>query len=131
MAFPNAIEGGWKWDETYKAENDLTAKQFYAVERSTVDYVDVCDAATDIAIGVLQNDPDQYEPAQVRLMGLTQMVVAGNSVNIAIGDSITIDTSGRGVKATSGDRCIGRAEEAATADNVRITVRLAGEYYEP
>ena len=45
-----STQSGFKWDESFRAENDLSAKQYYAVEYSGVDQVDVADAAADRAI---------------------------------------------------------------------------------
>lgn len=59
--------------------------------------------------------------------GKTCMVkVLGNSVNIAIGDTLTASTGGAAAKTTTdGHFVIGVAKAAATADNVFIPVRLS------
>lgn len=60
--------------QTYKAAGDLSAKQFYFVKLSAADTVDVCSAATDRAIGVLQNKPDAAnKAAEVMLLGISKV----------------------------------------------------------
>lgn len=60
--------------QTYKAAGDLSAKQFYFVKLSAADTVDVCSAATDKAVGVLQNKPDAAnKAAEVMLLGVSKV----------------------------------------------------------
>lgn len=52
---------------------DLTAKQYYFVKLSADMTVTVCNGATDIPIGVLQNAPDSGEAAEVCAIGVTKV----------------------------------------------------------
>ena len=60
-------QSGHEHDESFVAEADLSAKQFYAVEFGTTSpQVDLPDAAGDVCAGILQNKPKAGEAAQVR-----------------------------------------------------------------
>lgn len=56
------------------AAADLSAKQFYFVELTAAGTVNVCGAATDKAIGVLQNKPDAAgRVAEVMAIGISKV----------------------------------------------------------
>lgn len=113
------------WDESYEAGADLSAKQFYLVEQATTGKVSVCNGATDIPVGPLQNKPKSGEQAQVRLLGLSKVVSDGSGTAIAIGDWVGTDGNGKAIKkGTDKDYVIGRAQEASSADGTVITVLL-------
>ena len=77
---------------SFEAGEDLSAKQYYFVEINTTSgKAEVCDAATDLPIGVLQNAPESGEEATVMVMGVSK--VSGDA-DLAIGD--LIGTSGDG-----------------------------------
>ena len=61
-------------DYSFKAGEDLSAKQFYFVKLSAAKTIVLCTGATDIAIGVLQNKPESGEAARVRMLGPTKVV---------------------------------------------------------
>ena len=111
---------------TKTAENDLSAKQYYIVELSAENQVDVCDGATDLPYGVLQNDPDVGQAATVAIGGKTKVVSDGSGVNITVGSWLGTDGSGKAVvKSTDGDLVLGIAEQASTADGtiIEMTIR--------
>jgi hypothetical protein len=113
---------------SFSAGADLSAKQHYIVKISAANTVDLCGAG-EAAIGVLQNDPASGRAASVLIIGVTYMVVNGNSVNIAAGDPITSAAGGVGVKGTTDKKgLIGYALQAATADGVKISVLLTGAF---
>lgn len=56
-----------------KAGADLSAKQYYFVKLTGAATVDVCSAATDIPIGVLQNKPANGTEAEVVAVGVTKI----------------------------------------------------------
>jgi len=115
--------------ESFKAENDLSAKQYYLVEISAANQVDVCDGSTDIAIGVLLNEPTAGHAAQVGILGRFPVVSDGTTA-IAAGDNVGTDGSGKAVKkTTNNDWVIGRAMAASSADGTIIDVLLTGGYY--
>ena len=109
----------------YKAENDLSTKQFHAVEITGNRQVDVCDAAADIAIGVLQNDPKTGEAAMVAVGTGGCKAKAGGT--IAAGDRVGTDANGKVITKTRG-WLLGWAEEAGV-DNQIIEVYLSPGYH--
>lgn len=128
MANEQAPIGG---DATYEAGADLSGKQYYIVELANTGKVTVCDAASDVGIGVLQNKPKAGEAAQVRLTpgSLSKVVSDGSGTAIAIGDWVGTDGNGKAVKKTA-DKAwvIGRAESASSANGTIITVRIEPHY---
>lgn len=113
-------------DVSCVAENSLVAKQFYAVELSGADLqVDVCDGATDLVYGVLQNKPAAGAAAAVRRLGITKWVSNGSGTAIAVGDKVGTDASGKCVKkASAGNFVAGTALSASSADGTIIDVDL-------
>lgn len=127
MATEMAPPGG---DLSYQANADLTAKQYYCVELLSTEKVDVCNATTDVAFGVLQNDPASGQAAQVRVHpGSKTKVVSDGSTPIAVGDWVGTGSTGKAVKKTTDkDWVLGVAEDPSTADGTIITVRLQPGY---
>jgi len=112
-----------------KAENDLSSKQYYFVELSGVDQVDVCDGATDKAIGVLQNKPTAGHAAQVRVLGVSKVVSDGSGTAIGVGDYVGTDANGKAVKKSADhDFVAGIALDASSADGTIIRVLLTGPF---
>lgn len=74
-----------------KASADLSAKQYYFVKLSGAATVDVCAAATDKPIGVLQNAPASGEEAEVCCYGVTKV-----SADAALSAGALIGTSSDG-----------------------------------
>lgn len=120
-----AKQSAFVWDESYVAENDLSAKQYYGVEFSGEDQVDVCDAAADLCVGFLQNKPQAGEAARVRHLGISLAVSDGSGTAIAAGDRVGINSSGKVVKKTTADYSLcGVAMAASTANGTIIPVFL-------
>lgn len=110
-------DGGWK------AAADLRTKQYYAVEVTGADTVNVCNAAADVAIGILDNKPNMNDPAEVVHFGPTQAITDGSSTNIAAGDRLGPNSSGKLVKkATADDSVCAIALGASTTDGAIIRV---------
>ena len=114
------------WDESFKAETDLSAKQYYAVEMSAADQVDVCDGIADKVVGVLQNDPTTGHAAQVRIMGLTKWVSDGTAAGgISAGTLVGTSAAGKCIaKATADYTVKGMAMDASSTDGAIIRVLL-------
>lgn len=107
-----------------KAENDLSAKQFYAVELSAEAQVDLCDAADDLVFGILQNKPAANAAADVRVYGVTKWVSDGTTP-IAVNDKVGTDNAGRAIKVTADTkRVAGIALSASSAAGTIIYVLL-------
>ncbi len=91
--------------ETFKADADLSGKQFYFVKMTANPReVGVCAAATDRPIGVLQNKPDAVgKAAEVMVIGRSKV-----SSDAALNEGDAIGPSGDGQaiakdQTTSGD----------------------------
>ncbi len=124
-----ATQSAEVFDYTFKAENDLRDKQFHLVEISGIDgndpLVDVCDAATDRAIGALLNKPNEDEAAAVRVLGIATVVSDGSGTPITVGAYVGPNTSGKAVvKATADYSVAGIALGASSADGIVIPVLL-------
>lgn len=119
-----ATRGGRFIGESFKAGADLRTKQYYAVELgSTADTVTVCNAATDPAIGILQNKPNTNEAAEVLAVGFGQAITDGSGTAIAIGDWLGPNASGVLVKKATADFSVcARAMEASTTNGAIIKV---------
>lgn len=113
------------WDETFTAENDLSTKQFFAVELSGADQVDVCDNASDRVLGILQNKPKAGEEAVVRILGKSKAVSDGSGTAIAPADLVGTDANGRIVKKTAdADRLAGISNGTSSASGTVIEIFL-------
>ena len=87
-------------DVSFKALDDLSAKQFYiAIPSSTNDTVDMADAVTEKLMGVIQVGGTTGKAVSVRVAGHSK-VIMGEAVTA--GASLTTDTSGRAVAQTPG-----------------------------
>jgi len=115
------------WTESFKAGSDLRLKQHYAVKLTTVDEtVDICSAATDAAIGILQDTPNIAEACAVRLLGLSKAVADGTA-DIARGNYVGTGAAGKLiVKGTADFGVLGVALDPAAEDNYVIGVMLLG-----
>lgn len=112
-------------DIAAEANADLSAKTYYIVKWTAANQCGLAAAATDKFAGVLQNKPKSGEAAAIRSMGTTKLVVDATT-DIAVGDRITSDSAGKGIKTTTDtDNTIGTAMEAATADGDIIEVQLS------
>lgn len=75
-----------------KAAADLSSKQYYLVELSSADTVNVCNGVTDRPIGVLQNAPKSGEPAEVCALGVTKI---NSDAALSVGDQIGTAADGQ------------------------------------
>lgn len=85
--------------QSFVANADLSAKQFYFVKLVAGTKVDVCAAATDKPIGILQNKPLSGQRAEVCLYGISKLVAGGIQ---AVGDAIGTKSDGTGVTYAAG-----------------------------
>lgn len=118
-------------NETYEANADLSAAQYKFVKEiadsggtalSPSVRVNVCDAAGEAAIGVLQNKPKaQGHAATVGRSGTTK-VKSGAAVGR--GEGVTTDAQGRAIPATVGQAVLGVARIAASGADQIISVEL-------
>ena len=106
----------------------LTAKQFHFVKlASTAGEVVAVNATTDAAIGILQNNPADGEPAEVRILGVSKCAMAAA---VAHGTDLGWNTTAQGTGRTiSGSRSAGGTviETTTTATDL-ATVILTGRW---
>lgn len=105
---------------TREAENDLSSNQYYCVELVASNKVDVCDAQGELAIGILQNEPEAGENASVMVSGISKVI--SHDTNIVAGSKLTTDANGKVEVAASGDEVIGIALEAASSTDDIISM---------
>lgn len=108
---------------TRTANADLSTKQYYFVEAVAGGKVDACNAITDVALGVLQNDPASGMPASVAVIGTTKVVAAAA---ITEGAKVAPAADGRAQTAVSTQIPRGIALDAAGAAGDVIEILLIG-----
>jgi len=86
-----AYKGSTPLKISLEAAADLSAKQFYFVKVDSNGKAAVCAAATDVPIGVLQNDPTSGKIAEITVIGLTKI-----SSDAALNEGDLIGTSADG-----------------------------------
>lgn len=105
-----------------KANADLSAKQYYFVELVAGGKVDVANATTDLAVGVLQDTPAASgRNCSVAVLGTTK-VVAGAA--ISEGAKVAPTAAGKAQTAVSTQTPRGIALEAAGGDLDIIEILL-------
>ncbi len=77
------------------AGEDLSAKQYRFAKLSGDNKVKVCDAATDVPVGVIQNRPESGEVAEIAWFGKVPVVVG--EVAIIAGAQVGTDANGKAV----------------------------------
>jgi hypothetical protein len=97
-----------------KAAADLSTKQHLFVELTAAQTVNVCNATTDLAIGVLNNKPDAAgKAAEVDILGTTKVVA---SAALAAGTKVAPTAAGKAQAAVSTQVPRAILLEASTAD---------------
>lgn len=86
-----AVEG-FHFDDTLIAGESLTTARYKAVKLSAAKTVVLCTGATDIPIGILQNNPASGGVAIVRLLGISK--INGDAL-LAYGDLIGTSADGQ------------------------------------
>lgn len=119
-----ATESGAALREGLPANADLSAKQFFALKVVAGGKLDVCSAATDAAIGLLQNKPAAAgRAAEFIYLGISKAVSDGSVTAIVAGDRVGTDASGRLVKKATADfGVLGIALDGSTAQGTVIRV---------
>lgn len=106
------------------AENDLSSSQFYCLELgAAAGQVDVCDGATDLVIGVLQNKPTAGKECRIRTHGISKVKAGGT---ISRGNRVGTHTDGTIVaKTADADLLVGIAlHDASTGDYVDVLLTI-------
>lgn len=117
-----AIQRGY----SFKANADLSAKQYCFVKLTANNTVDVCSATTDVPIGVLQNKPTSGQNAAVTIDGITKIVAAAT---IAAGALIATDASGHAASGVAGTDTtkylVGQVIDASNGANSLLTAAIS------
>ena len=96
---------------------DLSEKQYFVVDQTGDNKVDLAAAATDFVLGAVQNKPKKGEASQVILSGRTAKVKLGGTVSR--GDRLTSDSAGKAIKTVTEDNLtFGEAIQAGVADDL-------------
>ncbi len=110
------------------ASPDLSAKQYYAVYLASGSEVTLPDgSASEIPIGILQNEPGSGETAQVSYVpGDICKALFHNACAVTYWNALWVDSSARVIKQyTDACPCFARALESSTASGV-ISILLTG-----
>ncbi len=98
-----ATYGGDAIDDSFIANADLSAKQYYWVKCGSVagEVALATGGSAPMALGILQNNPKQGDAAVVRLLGVSKMAAFGEleeatASPIAHGDPIGTGSLGKG-----------------------------------
>jgi len=111
------------------ASADLSAKQYYNVVQDAATTCAVAGAGVQ-TLGVLINEPESGEAADVILYGTAKMIVDGDAAAIAAGDFLKTDANGMGVVVAADEDIIcGLALAASTADGDIIPVIVLSGIY--
>jgi hypothetical protein len=94
-----AYKGSQPFKITLEAGADLSSSQYYFVKLNASGKAVVCAGATDIPVGVLQNNPTSGQAAEIVVVGLTK--VSSNAA-LAIGDLIGTSADGQADAKTAG-----------------------------
>lgn len=107
---------------TLVAGADLSTHQYKFVEIGAGGVVTLCNAATDVPIGVLQNAPISGQEAEIVVAGGTKIV---SSANIAVGALIGTNNAGKADAKTPGvdttEYVVGQVILTAAADGEILT----------
>lgn len=106
---------------TEKAGEDLTAAQYMFVTLESDGEIDLADAITDFAHGVLQNAPNTGQEASVKVYGRTKVVA---KAALAIGNYVAPATDGKAQVAVSTQFPRGIVVKAAGAENDLAEIEL-------
>jgi len=115
-------------DLSFKSGYDYQDEQYYLVKSDTSGspMTIILGGANEKVIGVLQNEPEQGEAAEVRVDG-TSKVVAGTP--ISVGDMVSCDADGKANKVEAADKwAVGIALEEASAAGDIIEILLCQGY---
>lgn len=109
-----------------KAAADLSTKQHYFVELTAAKTVNVCNAVTDLALGVLCNKPSALnQAAQVAYAGTTKVVAAAA---IAMNAKVAPAADGRAqtAVATQFPRAVALEAAGAAGDIIEVLLLPIG-----
>lgn len=115
------------FDISLIASTDLSDNQFYMVGIDSDGKAELTGDGAH-AIGVLFNDPDDEEVAQVRTQGIAK-VITGEAVDE--GERVASDTNGKAKTATDGDWVLGIALTESGEEDTIISILITHNGVEP
>ena len=116
-------------DDTLVAAASFVGKQYFIAKKTGATACDIASGATTNLHGIIQEPVANGRPCRIRKRGKSLCVVDGNAGNIVVGDRLTSDANGKGVKTTTdGDVVIAIAGGAATTDGAIIEVDMPGRF---
>jgi len=115
-------------DQSSSGINESTlAGQYRCMRSSAAGYVRYQENSTGTIVGVLQNAPIAGEAASVMVNGVTKLWTASSAAAIAVGQTLTCSTSGRGDPlSVATNSLVGVALEACSTGPMLISVLLCG-----
>lgn len=102
-------------DTTFEAGEDLSANQHYGVVLNTDSEIILPTGDGELAVGILQEDPDIGEAASVMVAGITKAVFG---VAIDAGEEVSVAADGTMKVAAATENTIGICLESAGIDEV-------------
>ena len=107
------------------AGEDLSAKQFFALEIATDGDVELADATTDAPVGILLNKPSAGEAAEIIHSGVSKAKVGGT---VAAGDFLGPDTDGMLIAVTADTKtyCARALQAGVDGDVIDVIVVPCG-----
>lgn len=94
-----AYKGSQPFKISLTAGADLSAKQYFFVKLNGSGNAVVCSGATDVPVGVLQNNPTSGQTAEVVVIGVTKI---SSDAALSIGDFIGTSGDGQADAKTNG-----------------------------
>lgn len=107
----------------HSAAVDLSDDQYKFVEVVAENSVNVADGTTTFPVGVLQNNPEADQEAEIMVTGVSKVKTSDDT--ISAGDLVSVDTDGTAIAAVSTDTAVGLAlQGGVTGETVVIPVLI-------
>lgn len=109
-----------------KAYSTFASKQFYIVDKSTSgNYCDFTTAASDVAMGIMQDTPAADEYGQVAIAGTSKVALGGT---VTEGDLLMSHTDGTAITKSGASYSVGKALQGGSAGDI-IEMVICIVYY--
>jgi hypothetical protein len=113
--------------KTFEANGDLSDYQYRWVKLESAGTVAICGNG-EVPVGILQNDPDDGEQANVMLMGISNLVA---HASISVNETIGSQANGRGVAVsadTNSYNAVALEEAADQDDEIKVLLTNGVQY---
>lgn len=115
-------------DQSFVADADLSAKQFYAAKLSSTGVNLASDPLNDVLLGLLKSKSTSGMAASVGAIGVYPAKLGGT---VTFGDTVTCDSNGKIVRARPGDWILGYAlESGVSGDEKPILLSPKGHLFD-